>query len=1095
MDMSSDPRHFHVYGYMGPELESSNSANLTVDPPELSIAISGESDGEWNPGDFVEFFVLGPKGHVQDKQGNIQPYTRFYDDEIRLVCGHNQSLGARMLTQPGWVGSEPMSHWFTWASELVWHDSDRVNPTGMGRTWLGEKLGNETLTRTWVENASRERNIYGKKVDSASVRLVLAPALIDLPGSVQIQVNDSVQSVSLRPNSNGFEAHYLLTKSYSVPLVNDQWTLKLTLDRPNTQSGLFLESYSLEFFSEAYAPHSNTLLFNRGLAQTPSNTTRGWRMVDNLLTEPLPRFWNVSNPYSPLNMQRPQVQRNGKPWVELRHFPGEEAGMMWVSYPNRSSKPLFDGKLQASSLLAEASADLIILTHADFTKAAERLAEHRRQQQGYRVKVVQIHDIYDQLGAGQPDIMHLRNYLRWEVEKAEQNGVDFRYVLLMGGASYDQQDRVAGNSNFIPIYHANTNNKAAAYCLDDFLVYTDSGQGDPEKGTSRMALALGRIPCRTLSEAQAVVDKLIRYDNPQSLGDWRSQITFVCDDMDEYWEREFVTQTESYAQNMVKNWPYLNVNRVYADAYRQVTTGNGEKYPDVSKAIDRAVQEGSLFVNYQGHGGEKGWAQESILDVPMIQSWENPYRMPVLFTATCEFSRFDDPEHQSAGELALLNPKGGAIGLMSTTRLVYVSGNSEINRDFWTKYGFPKVGEPIPTLGEVFQRMKNRPSLNSEDNKFALLGDPSMRLAFPEHLVVVDSINDIPAVIFEDTVRAFSVVEVKGHITERQKGYFYGFNGTLDVKIFDKPISRSTLNNDGSAEPVKFDDWASILYNGEVSVKNGAFSFVFAIPKDINYNVGLGRAQFYAYNDYTDAMGAWSFYIGGSESITELDTTGPQIRAYMEDTTFLDGSVVPEQATFVGRIYDRNGINATGAGIGRDMLLILDEGTEREQQWVVNNYFRYDLNSYQRGTIRFPLPTLAPGKHSVRCKVWDIYNNSGEDIAHFVVRPGRELVISQNGIRPNPAESNSTIYFTHSLPGDDIQVTWQCLDLAGRVVREETTLETSSTATLQWKPWGQNQATGTAQWPTGVYLYRIHASTLDGLSATCGGKFIWTGQN
>ena len=1087
MDMNSDPRNFHVFGYMGSELASRNEGALTVDPPELSIAVVGESDGKWDPGDYVEFFVLGPKGHALNKQQSAVPYTRFYDAKLHFVAGHNSERGLRMLTQSAWVGSEPMSQWFHWASEFVWHDSDRVNPTAMGRTWLGEKLGNETLTRSWKEN-------LGTRCDSAALSLTLAPSLVDQGGSVKIQINDTQQTLTLRPISNGFEAHYLLSKSYRVPLKSGQLDLTLDLNRPNTQSSLYLESYSIELFGEALTPDQNTLLFNEGLAQYPSNTTRGWRLVDNLQTTPLPRYWNVTNPYQPFNLQNPQVSKNGKAWKELRFFPGEEAGMLWVSYPNQLAKPVFTGRFTVNNVTGEFASDMIILTHSDFLEAATKLALHRIQKQGYSVKVVLLDDIYKEFGAGQPDLMHIRNYARLELSKAKAQNVDFRYLLIMGSASYDMQDRVSHNTNFVPIYHANTNNKAAAFCLDDFIAYTDSGQGDPEKGVSRMAFAVGRIPCRTADDAKAVVEKLIRYDDKKSLGDWRSQITFVCDDMDEYWEREFVTQTESYAQSMVNSWPYLNVNRVYADAYKQVTTGNGEKYPDVSKAIDRAVQEGSLFVNYQGHGGEKGWAQEAFLDVPMIQAWKNPYRMPVLFTATCEFSRFDDPEHQSAGELALLNPSGGAVGLMSTTRLVYVSGNSEINRDFWTKYGFPKVGEPVPTLGEVFQRMKNRPSLNSEDNKFALLGDPSMRLAFPEHLIIIDSINDIPEVIFDDTIRAFSVVKVKGHISERQKGYFKGFNGVCSIKVFDKPINRSTLNNDGSSDPVDFQDWASILFNGEVSVVDGAFSFVFAVPKDINYNIGLGRAQFYAHNGETDAMGAWSFLIGGSEAITELDTSGPEVRAYLEDTTFVAGAVVPATSTFVGRVFDRNGINATGAGIGRDMLLILDEGTEREQQWVVNDYFTYDLNSYQRGTISFPLPTLAPGKHTIRCKVWDIYNNSGEGKTNFVVSPGRELVISRHGMVPNPAHAGSRISVTHSLPGDDLQVTWQWLDMAGRVVRQETTQESSSLTTLSWSPWGRNSAQGPDPLPQGMYLYRVLISTLDGLSAVCGGKFVWTGQ-
>ena len=49
--------------------------------------------------------------------------------------------------------------------------------------------------------------------------------------------------------------------------------------------------------------------------------------------------------------------------------------------------------------------------------------------------------------------------------------------------------------------------------------------------------------------------------------------------------------------------------------------------------------------------------------------------MPLFMTATCKFSYFDDPSKMSAGEYVLLSPNGGAIGLLSTTRLVYSAPN------------------------------------------------------------------------------------------------------------------------------------------------------------------------------------------------------------------------------------------------------------------------------------------------------------------------------------------------------------------------------------------------------------------------------------
>ncbi|MBM3937857.1 MAG: hypothetical protein FJ333_04275, partial [Sphingomonadales bacterium] len=469
--------------------------------------------------------------------------------------------------------------------------------------------------------------------------------------------------------------------------------------------------------------------------------------------------------------------------------------------------------------------------------------------------------------------------------------------------------------------------------------------------------------------------------------------------------------------------------------------------------------------------------------------WNNTYRMPILFTATCEFSAFDDPKVQSAGELALLNPKGGAIALMSTTRLVYVSGNTQINRDFWTNYGFPKPNEPIPTLGEVYQRMKNRPSYTTEDNKFALLGDASMPIAFPKHLIQVDSVQGKPISAFRDTIKAFSVVRLSGHVNERLVGPFTNFNGNMWVKIYDKPQQKFTLNNDGQAKPVAYSELSGVLFNGQVTVKNGRFEVVFSVPKDIAYNYGIGVAKFYAHNGETDAAGSWQFFIGGSETLQSVDSDGPTIKGYMQDTTFVDGSKVARDVDFVARIFDKDGINATGAGIGRDMQLIIDEGTENQRSFVLNDYFGYDVNSYTRGTVRFPLAGLVPGKHTFTCKAWDIYNNPGKGTISCLVIPPRTLEITHSMAYPVPFRDELKVSVQHTLPGENITARWSLMDAQGRVVRQGETFHESAPAKMVVIDWDGKTSSG-AELQGGVFFYQVILLTEDGLENQVGGKFV-----
>jgi len=577
---------------------------------------------------------------------------------------------------------------------------------------------------------------------------------------------------------------------------------------------------------------------NSQLSRTDSN-----KVIDLGTLNSNYKFWDISNNYIPQLLQSKTI-----------------AGEMFIGIPDSVNiarllafdesqlvAPKFNMVIENQNIL-DKDVEMVIISHPDFLVAANELANFRKTNNQLNVRVVTPQQIYNEFSGTQQELMALRKYLRALYTLYDGK---LKYTLILGAASFDMQNRVTNNTNFVPIYHSNGYFKSQVFCLDDVIGYFEKGKGNPElTNTNKLAISIGRIPCRTLAEAQGVVNKIKAYESPKSLGAWRNKITFVTDDVDKdhSWESIFTNQSEGYARNILSTYPNLRVNKVYADAYTQVTNGNNQKYPGVSASINAAMSEGTLMLNYQGHGGEKGWAQEQFLDIPMVNAWKNIQNMPILFTATCEFSRFDDPNFQSAGELTLLNPNGGAIALMTTTRLVFVSGNSDINNAFWTKYGFPKPNEAMPTLGEMYANLKNRPKTQyeSEDTKFALLGDPSMKLAFPKHLVLLDSINGKPAETFSDTIGAFSVVRLKGHINERLKGIMSDFNGNLDIEIYDKPTLKYTLNNDKSGGEIPFLSENGVIYKGSVSVKNGQFSILFTVPKDISYNFGEGRAIFYA---------------------------------------------------------------------------------------------------------------------------------------------------------------------------------------------------------------------------------------------------------
>lgn len=1071
-----DPRNFQVLGVQGQGLPETNGAEILSQSPQIPCWVVGENDGKWDEGDAVYFYGQSAKDWTFN-QFEYEHFNNFYSSQVKFLIGHGVVYGDRVPPQKQPLGA--MGKTFKGCETYHFHDSDMVNPASMGRQWFGERLGNETLVRNF------QRSLSVTAGDSLEISFQVASFISEDTGSLVVTANNRIFSYPLRSIGGSYEPYYLLKGAFKIPTLGAGLNIQFKLNRPNTKSFVMIDYFEIKHLSKAVLmPGSTCIIRNRDMAMHNQNSYFEWSQVKGTNIT----LWNISDPLKPNKMDI-EEKGNGAFRMAMSKDEAHHSFLLIDLLGDDFLKPTAKQFLANQNKAFESMSELILITHPNFLDAANQLANYRRTNPGYTVSVITPQEIYNEFSAGQADLVALRNYLRWRRLHALQLGGKFRFVTLFGAASYDMQDRVVNNTNFVPIYQSTGTNGAGSFCLDDFLGYLDSNQGDPMRTKGRLGVSVGRIPARTAGEANAVVAKLQRYGSPKALGPWRSNIAFACDDVDESWETEFVVESEYNANYINQFFPYLNINKLYADAFPQSTTGNNEKYPELSAAINRTIQDGALFMNYQGHGGLKGWGQESFLDVPMINAWNNSYKMPILFTATCEFSAFDDPKVQSAGELSLLNPQGGAIALMSTTRLVYVSGNTQINRDFWTNYGFPKPNEPIPTLGEVFQRMKNRPSYNTEDNKFALLGDASMPIAFPKHLIQVDSVQGKHISAFRDTVKAFSVIRLKGHVNERLVGEFTNFNGNMWVKIFDKPLKKYTLNNDNQANPVEFSEQSGILFNGQVTVRNGKFELVFSIPKDIAYNYGIGVAKFYAHNNETDAAGSWQFFIGGSETIANTDADGPKVNAYMQDTTFVSGNKVGRDVDFVARIFDKDGINATGAGIGRDMQLIIDEGSEKQMSYVLNDYFTYDVNSYTRGTVRFPMAGLTPGKHTFTCKAWDIYNNPGKGKVECFVIPPRTLEVFSTGAYPQPFSETVKVWVEHTLPGENLTVRWKILDASGRELAGEQVWKESAEAKMTVIDWDGKGSFGQAL-NAGIYFYQIVIITEDGLENRVGGKLV-----
>ena len=278
-------------------------------------------------------------------------------------------------------------------------------------------------------------------------------------------------------------------------------------------------------------------------------------------------------------------------------------------------------------------------------------------------------------------------------------------------------------------------------------------------------VAVGRIPVKSTEEANIVINKLINYDtNNNTLGDWRLRQVFVADDEDNGLHQRQANQIATKVDTL---YDVLNVNKIFLDAYQQITTPGGQRYPAANEAINNDIFKGALVLNYLGHGGSTGWTQERVLQINDILGWTNFNKLPLFVTATCSFTGYDDANFVTAGEEVLLNPRGGGIGLFTTVRAVYSSSNERLTKAVFDQLYEKVDGVNLP-IGEKMRLGKNSNSADTTSinaRKFTLIGDPSMQLALPKYDVVTEKINNNTIVAGQiDTIRALQRITIEGYI-------------------------------------------------------------------------------------------------------------------------------------------------------------------------------------------------------------------------------------------------------------------------------------------------------------------------------------------
>jgi hypothetical protein len=566
------------------------------------------------------------------------------------------------------------------------------------------------------------------------------------------------------------------------------------------------------------------------------------------------------------------------------------------------------------------------------------------------------------------------------------------------------------------------------------------------------------------------VDKVEQYYAKESFGSWRNNIAFIADDGDANDGNIHMWQADSLSNIVANNYRNININKIYLDNYLQESTPGGPRSKTANHAINNRIDKGALLINYTGHGGPLGWTAERILELDQINGWDNVIKLPLFMTATCKFSYFDNPEQTSAGEHLLLNPNGGAIALLSTTRLVYSGPNYNLNTKFINTL-FEQVDGQFLRLGDVIKQTKVLSGISANNRNFTLLGDPALCLSYPQYEIETTSIID--------TLKALGEVTISGQVIG-ESGVLTRFNGTVYPTVYDKEIIRTTLGQE-SCTPMPYRDQNNRLYKGAASVVDGNFSFSFVVPKDIAYNFGAGKISYYAVSDDQEPIDAAGsdegFVIGGTADDITYDYEEAELQVYMNTRNFSNGGITDENPVLLADIFDFSGINTVGNGIGHDITAVLDGNTANP--YVLNDFYEANKDDYTRGVISFPFYNLAKGEHTLVLKVWDVFNNSAEASITFFVADKNEFTISDFSNYPNPFSSSTDIYFQHNKTNHNLNILLEIYSMTGALVKKHKESYNDNgyrIGPIKWDGFDENGSKLSA----GMYIAKIGVSSSDG---------------
>lgn len=768
------------------------------------------------------------------------------------------------------------------------------------------------------------------------------------------------------------------------------------------------------------------------------------------------------------------------------------------------------GKVQNQNLHNAEEVDFLIVSANTFVEQAQQLANYRQQHDGLRSLVVTPEQIYNEYSSGTPDATAIRLFAK---QFYDRYGT-IRYLLLWGDGSYDNRKQSASNV-YLPTYQSEASMiETSSFTCDDYFGFLDDNEGGHQSSNGqitvtndRLDIGIGRLPVSSITDSKTVLQKILDYSNNRHYGAWKNRLVFLSDD-----DKMDASGTDSPNVHMRHNDQLIGslekgghneyiYQKIYLPAYQRTAVASGSDYPDARRELNTALQQGSLLVNYAGHGSAGSITHEMLMNNALAKELRMK-NLPLWVFASCDVMRFDADEVSMAEDL-LLNPNGGASAVIGSARVVYADKNLAFNQALVNHlFDHAPDGSRL-RLGDMIRSAKLELANDYNKLNFGLLGDPSMTLSFPDHKIVVDEVK------YEDDIQVNGHIETLNSQVRTDNEIDTTFNGLIYSTIYGaaEPI---VANKGLWQEPAyTFSTRTKRVFSGRDIVANGRFSFRFFVPQDLAESSQTNKDQtglinLYACNEENEEVNGFyqNFDLNQIGAGSLSDTLAPKLHTlFLDSPEFRNGDIVGTTPFFYAEVSEESGFNTTGNSIGHDVTLTISSTSNpliSSQQYNLNDYFTTFTGNAARGNVKYSIGPLEEGSYNATFRIWDAFNNPLTYTFSFTVSAEQAPEVTLLQAYPSPIHQGETVTFRafHNRPESADQLHIQVYTQTGVKVFDKTASSSSAEVVYLQKEasaitqissemnadeTSQLQGCTTMQWNVnvapGVYMYRAFFSS------------------